>query len=587
MRLFALLAATLMASAASSMAGGPVTLSAYMTAHQVEAFANDAEARENGLARLQDLQYSGVVIEIYRGGLVVPLETLADVRDFWEDHGFTVKAGIATVPGGDIGVGDDGPLTWFNWEHPKTQEDMIRVMEDAAPLFDTIIVDDFLCTHDTSEMSEEARGDRSWGEYRRELMTEMGERLFVEPVRRENPDATVILKYPQWYDKFEQFGYDTAELWRRFDLIWVGTETRSQYAQRFGFVQPYQGFVNYRWMGSIAGGKQAGAWFDFGEAEPQDFLEQGYQTVLAGAQDIVVFNYGNIMDHAGADWLSAHLPMLQELARAVEREPVRGAMGYKPPNSKGENDIFIMDYMGMLGVPFVPTAHFPDDAPSLFLPTQAAADDDAVDKALAAAENGAHVVVTAGFLAAIGDAAGAWGVETPVALELGKASAVLTSDGAEDVEFGLNLAATELAANGAEVLLTALHGEQEVPFLLRHETGGGALFVMNTYTFTQDDYDAVGEVLLPPQRLGLLEIPREWANALRAAFNEPLGYELDAPTRITLQPMGPEGAVFHNYQKEPTAFRLRLSHDPDFDTGDVTMDARSVRWLREPVPPAP
>ncbi len=255
MRFFGvLIAASLMVAAGPARADvGPVSLSAYMTARQVETFADDADAREEGLARLQDLQYSGVVLEIYRSGRVVPLDTLAYVRDFWEDRGFTVKAGIATVPGGDIGVPDDGPLTWFNWEHPKTQEDMIRIMEDAAPLFDVIIVDDFLCTHDTSEMSDEARGDRSWGEYRRELMTEMGERLFVEPVRRANPDATIILKYPQWYDKFEQFGYDAAELWRHFDLIWVGTETRSQYEQRFGFVQPYQGFINYRWLGSVVG----------------------------------------------------------------------------------------------------------------------------------------------------------------------------------------------------------------------------------------------------------------------------------------------------------------------------------------------
>ncbi len=308
--------------------------------------------------------------------------------------------------------------------------------------------------------------------------------------------------------------------------------------------------------------------------------------MLAGAQDIIVFNYGGIMDHEGADWLSEHLPKLQELAQAVERQPVTGPAGYKPPNSKGENDIFIMDYIGMLGVPLTPTAQFPHDAQSLFLPTQAAADTDAADKALAAADNGAHVVVTPGFLAATGHAE-AFGLETPLEISLGQAGSVLTEDGPTEVEFGLNLAATELTANGADILLTALHEEEEVPFLLRRERGEGAVYVLNTYTFTQEDYDAVGEVLLPPQRLGLLEIPREWANELREAFNDPLGYELDAPTRITLQPLGPEGVVFHNYQKEEATFRLRLNHDPDFDTGDITLDARSVHWLREPAPSAP
>lgn len=561
MRLFAALAC-LVASTIAPVASTPerLTLGTYMTANEVIAFLEDEDKALLAVQRLLDIGISEVDLEIYRSGVVVPVETLAAVRDFLAARGFRIRAGIATVPGGDIGERQEGGLHWFNWEAESTQQDMKRIVRDAAPLFDTFIVDDFLCTGDVSEQSIAARGEQSWADYRCALMTRMGRELFVEPAKEANPDITVVLKYPQWYDRFHEFGYDTVDLWREFDYIWVGTETRGQYTQRFGFVQPYQGFVNFRWMQSVTQGNVRGAWFDFGDCTPQDYVEQAYQTVLAGARTITLFHFGGVMEHDGALRLRDALPELNALMRAVQAHPVRGPLAFKPPNSDPGDDRFLFDYIGMLGVPLVPVAALPEDPPPVLFLSRAARDamDDDAREALRAA--GTTLVVTEAFL---GDA------------DTALAEAVLARGEAVPIDPPLKTYAGE---GMGTPLLSSLVDGVETPFFTRTDEA----FILRTFTFTQADYDAVGEVLLPPKLLGLLEIPRVWVNEIRDAFTLPLGYRVDAPTRVTVQPLGPAGTFVINYnEREVTVIIERL--DSEEGPWQVVLPPRSHTWLEETI----
>ena len=542
-----------------AMAEAPaaLTLRTYITANELIAFHQDPDRGPAVVARLQDIGISGVDLEIYRGGTIVPVETLAAVRDYFEERGFEVRAGIATVPGGDTGVRQEGGLGWFNWEAEETQRAMKRVVRDAAPLFHTFIVDDFLCTGDISEMSKEAKGDRSWAEYRCELMTRMGRELFVEPAKAANPDITVILKYPQWYDRFHEFGYDTAELWREFDHIWVGTETRGQYTQRFGFVQPYQGFINYRWLHSVTEGSVIGAWFDFGDCEPQDYVEQAYQTVLAGATDIVLFHFGGVMEHEGAERLRDALPELNRLMQAVQANPITGPAAFKPANSDPGDDRFLFDYIGMLGVPLIPHGALPEEPRVLFL-TQSAREsvDDETLASLRAA--GTTLILTEAFL----------GGGEPALAEA-------TLVGGEAVPLDPPLK-TYSGEGAGEPILSSVDDGVETPFFSRKDLA----FVLRAFTFTQEDYDAVGEVLLPPKLLGLLEIPRTWANEIRDAFTLPYGYTVDAPTRVTVQPLGEAGTFVVNYnEREASVTIARL--DRTAEPWQVTLPPRSHAWLED------
>ena len=100
-------------------------------------------------------------VEVYRGGTVVEKSLLERVRDGFTANEIEVAGGIATISGCDFGVRQVDPLTWFNWQNEKTRRDLERVVRMAVQVFDEFIVDDFLCTGDVSEQSEQVRGDRT------------------------------------------------------------------------------------------------------------------------------------------------------------------------------------------------------------------------------------------------------------------------------------------------------------------------------------------------------------------------------------------------------------------------------------------
>ena len=383
-------------------------LGSYATSQQVEQLATDETFRAHAWEAIQRMGITKLYVEVYRGGHAVSSEQLVFVRDWLRQKGLDVVGGIATVPGGAIGVRQEGPLDWFNWQNDKTQRDLEKITRRAAPLFDTFIIDDFLCTGDVSEESRLAKGDRSWGEYRRALLTRVAQSVFVDPARQTNPRITMIVKYPQWYDRFHLFGYDTQTLPRLFDRVWVGTETRGRNTRRFGFVQPYEGFVNYRWLAGIAGDKIGGAWFDHGDCAEHDFLDQAYMSVLAGAPELVFFNLGDVVQgHPDHQKIVAEFEQLAHLAAFVRTHPVTGVPAYKPPNSEPHGDMYLMDFLGMLGIPLIPVPTFPEAAPVLFLPAQAADDPHLLDHVKKAMAQGTHVVVTTGLLMALPEAAAA------------------------------------------------------------------------------------------------------------------------------------------------------------------------------------
>ncbi len=534
-------------------------LSTYITANSVNTYLGTEQGRRDAILFLKQFGITKLYVEVYRGGTVVEKTLLEQVRDDLLASGLEVACGIATVPGADFGVRQEGPLGWFNWQNEKTQRDLERVVRMAAQVFDEFIVDDFLCTGDVSAESNAARGNRSWGEYRRDLLTELSQTVFIGPAREENPDIKMIIKYPQWYDRFHLFGYDVVREPRIFDGVWIGTETRGAYTQRYGFVQPYEGFVNFRWLSSLAGEKTGGAWFDHGDCDAEDFIEQAYQTVMAGAREIILFNYNNLYQgHPGHALLKADFSELADLARIVRDHPVEGVAGYKPPHSDAGGDLYIMDYIGMLGVPLVPVSTYPVDAEVIFLPTQAATDPDIVEQVRDSAEAGKTLIFTAGFLAAASseELARMAGVRWPiVSAPMNASTLVVNGKETDSIEYGVDLEA-RLTATTAESLLDARVEGDTTAFLTKNAWKGATIYVLNSHTFSQADFDAVGEVLLSPRPLGLLEIPRECANVLRDAFNRPLGLFLDAPTRVLAQPLGPSHWLVHNYNRSAVDFTL-------------------------------
>jgi hypothetical protein len=550
---------------------GDLRVASYTTSRHVEQLATDETVRTKAWQTIRRMGLTKLYIEVYRGGHVVSPEHLIFVRDWLRDKGIEVVGGIATVPGGDFGVRQKGPLGWFNWQNVKTQRDLEQVIRRAAGIFDTFIVDDFLCTGDLSAESRAAKGDRSWGEYRRALMTEMAQSVLVAPAKEVNPSITMIVKYPQWYDRFHLFGYDTQTLPQIFDQVWVGTETRGRNTQRYGFVQPYEGFVNYRWLVGIAGDKIGGAWFDHGDCQEYDFLDQAYTSVLAGARELVFFNFNNVMQgHLDHEKVIAEFDRLADLAGFVREHPVVGVPAYKPPNSDPAGDMYIMDFLGMLGIPLVPVHTFPEGAPVIFLPAQAAADPNLMDHVHEARERGAQLIITTNLLVTSrhGDElARMAGVDPNIQSKPTRARLAGESQG-ETVTVDLE-SPIEAKAESGNIVCTS--GDKKLTLLINHPTPSRNIALLNTHTYSQADFDAVREVLLCPRRMGVLGMQGAALSALRSAFGNgstalsKLGIPaFDGPGCVTFHPFGLSGScVIQNFSEELVDVTITIHVEKD------------------------
>ncbi len=532
-------------------------LGVYITAHAVNDLLNDEVGRREAISIFRANGITKAYVEVYRGGLVVEQSLLEKVRDTFLENEIEVVGGIATVPGKDFGIKQEGKLGWFNWQNQKTQNDLKEVVTMSAKVFDEFIVDDFLCTSDTSDESKIAKGDKSWSQYRRDLLTKLSTEIFIEPAKKVNPNITMIIKYPQWYDRFHLFGYELEREPQLFDKVYVGTETRGQYTQRFGFVQPYEGFVNFSWIKDIVGNKIGAAWFDHGDCDANDFIEQAYQSVLAGAKEITIFNYFDFVNgHKGHHLLRTQFQYLADLAKTVEVNPVEGVVGYKPINSDAGGDLYLMDFIGTLGVPLVPVHQYPTETKVILLPTQAAADKEILSKVKSSLSSGTVIIFTTGFLANVNDGerfADLAGVKYPIKISPQKAEKIIVNGNPITIKNGLDLEG-DLVLTASVPLLNAKVGSSKIPFLIKSKKKGSAIFTLNSHTFSQKDFDKVGEVLLCPKSLGLLEIPKSWVNTIRESFTSKLDFSLDAKTRIVVQSLGATGWMFHNYNKTKEVF---------------------------------
>ncbi|MBI4604645.1 MAG: hypothetical protein HY721_22005 [Planctomycetes bacterium] len=514
------------------------------------------EGRTGVLPILRRLGVSKVFLEGRRGDEHVPVEILRAARDHFRTESFEVAGGIATVPGSGWGVRQNENLGWLNYEAEKTRSDIRQFFAESSAIFDELIVDDFYCTADTSPASEKARGARPWAEYRQELLVSLLEPMIVGPTRAVRPSVRLILKFPQWYDRFHLFGYDPVRMPPAFDSVWVGTEVRNPETQRMGFVQPFQGYVNFRWLSSAAGSKVEGAWFDHIDCTAQNFLDQAFQSVLAGARALTLFRLGDLVEgHPGHALLEAALPELAALAAKVRDRSPRGISYYKPPGSDAEENLYLMDYLALIGLPIVPEARYPDDALVAILGAQAAADRQLIDRMRRHLARGATLILTPALVRCAGASvtrlAGVRVSERPepgvaTGIEIGPTGAgqspVPLTAGLE-IDLGLE-------SESAQVRMEAVASGRRVPWLTARDAGGGNLLVWNIRTFSEQDFREVGEWLLPPKPRGLPEIPQELADEVRGVLLAPLGLRLSTPTRVGFYLFGAAGCLY-NFRDRP------------------------------------
>ncbi len=338
----------------------------------------DYLAGEQGISNAMDwCKKTGVThvfIESYRDGYTADRKTLENARDTFKEEGFEVSGCVTTTGIGKASTGWRGISCYTDL---PTQESLQKIFEYTAAIFDEIMIDDFLFTDCQCQECVKARGDKSWADYHCELMNRMARDRVLGPAKKVNPNVRVIIKYPQWYDDFHNRGYDVIQQTADYDTIWVGTETRDYDNARWGKKVQYEAYYIMRWLGEIGGKKTGGGWFDpFGTTE-NTYVEQARQTVLADAKEMLLFCYGALLRDTGpanVEKLRAEIPGLCELAKLVRNKPIKGVLAPKPPNSDADGERYVFDFVGMLGLPLVPTAKIDAGARAAFFSVHALKD---------------------------------------------------------------------------------------------------------------------------------------------------------------------------------------------------------------------
>jgi len=110
--------------------------------------------------------------------------------------------------GAMVPTSDRGGTSVYN-----NQEDLNALkqrMHGLAQVFDRIILDDWLFTTATDPQSVQDRGDRSWAEYRTDLILRQSKKYIIDPAKEVNPDVQVVVKFPNWFESFPENGYDVT-----------------------------------------------------------------------------------------------------------------------------------------------------------------------------------------------------------------------------------------------------------------------------------------------------------------------------------------------------------------------------------------
>ncbi|MHC4327279.1 MAG: hypothetical protein ACYSWW_04045 [Planctomycetota bacterium] len=372
-------------------------ISTLFTAQNVRDHLSDEQGIGRAVVWCKKTGVTHVFIETFRSNYTAERKLLERAKSRFESEGFDVSGCVTTTIVGKKSTGWNLISCYTN---EKTQNHLQEIFEFTASIFDEIMIDDFLFTDCQCDECKTARGNQSWADYRCQLMVGMSRDRILAPARAVNPDVRIIIKYPQWYDNFHNRGYEVLRQTADYERIWVGTETRDFENERWGGKVQYEAYYIMRWLGEIGGDKTGGGWFDpYGTTE-DTYVEQARQTVLADAKEMLLFCYGSLQKDTGpanVEKLRAEIPGLFKLAQLVRGKPIRGIAAPKPPNSDAGGEQYVFDFVGMLGLPLVPTAKIDTDAEAAFFSEHALKDPQFPAKLETMLNAGKPVLITDGL----------------------------------------------------------------------------------------------------------------------------------------------------------------------------------------------
>ncbi len=169
------------------------SIASYMFAYYA-AEADNERLRRDTETYLRSLPLRKVYVENHRARTDVPVSRLREIKAVLEEYGLQVSGGITSTV---LVNGQQKPALFdtFCYTDPAHRAEYLRIVRENAEVFDEIILDDYFFTSCRCSMCIEAKGKRSWAEFRQQQMKEFSEEITAE-ARRVNPGINFIIKYP-------------------------------------------------------------------------------------------------------------------------------------------------------------------------------------------------------------------------------------------------------------------------------------------------------------------------------------------------------------------------------------------------------
>jgi hypothetical protein len=494
----------------------------YVRAYEVDRMKDDRWLQQSWEVISRAVKVNKVYLESHRDKLLVDGATLEKAKAFFAARGVQTFGGITWTRN------ESNRFETFCYANAADRAWVKHVAEETARHFDDIILDDFFFTSCKSEEEIQARGNRTWTQYRLERMREVARDLVVGAARRINPKVRVVIKFPNWYEHFQDMGFDLEQEPYLYDGVYTGTETRDPVSSP-QHLQAYNGYAIFRYFDNLRPGFNHGGWVDPpGVRSLDNYAEQLWVTLFAKAPEITLFDYRQLLgvfaptlrgawqggeptsfnyDAMLRGYYAAGGPAAMPPTYAVpagaalqHADAVIGQLGrplgvavYRPFASLGED--FLPSFLGMIGIPIDLQPRFPASAHTVVLTQDAAADPKIVALIEAHVRAGGNVIITSGLLGKLQSR----GIDRIANLYLTGPDALVRSflGGRTTLDIGepMLIPQVHFITNDTWELASSIAGDNGFPMLTDSPYGKGHLFVMTIPNNAADLYRLPAAIL--------------------------------------------------------------------------------------------
>lgn len=544
----------------------------YCRAYEVDKM-KDHEWLEQSWAEIsKQIRVDKIYLETHRDLLIVDDQTLEYAKKYFEDKGLKVAGGITYT------IDESNNFETFCYTNPEHRQKVKEIAEHTARHFDEFILDDFFFTSCKCNLCIEAKGEKSWTDFRLNLMKNAATELVIGPAKRVNPKAEVVIKYPNWYEHFQGLGFNLKDEPALFDAIYTGTETRDRSSNQH--LQQYLGYSIFRYFENLKPGNNRGGWVDTGGANPLDrYAEQLWLTLFAKAPEITLFDYRQMLwpvrPETMAKWqgegtsfdfasmMDSYEDQVNEISFAGAAayslavvDKVLGELGnpvgvksYKPYHSNGED--FLQSYFGMIGIPMEMVPVFPENEPVVILTETASFDREIVGKIKKQLQNGGNVLVTSGFYKAMQGK----GIEDIVELDVTDRKATVKEFTAgwgpvSTTDKEMIIPQISYYTNDSWELVSAKDDTNGWPILHAADYSKGKFYVLT----------------IPDNFIDLYALPENALNRIRQVATTGMDVQMEGPAELGLFVYDNKSFVIESFLDEEVSVRFLI----DFTTKQIT-----------------